>query len=80
MGGGKYVGGREAAAAAFLCLRARTQQNAPRHSINTPIMAAPAAMPSIAPCESPLCEELEVVLKLEPELDCEAKLFVADAV
>lgn len=43
-----YVGGREAAAS-LLRLRMRMQQNAPRPKIDTPMMAAPAAMPSIAP-------------------------------
>lgn len=47
MGGGKYVGGREAAAV-LLRWRARTQQNATRPNINAPMMATPAAMPSIA--------------------------------
>ena len=48
MGGGKSLGGREAAAI-LLRLRTRKQQNATRPSINAPIMATPAAMPSIAP-------------------------------
>ena len=37
------------AMAILLRLRERTQQNAMMAKIRTPIMAAPAAMPSIAP-------------------------------
>ena len=81
MGGGTYTGGREAAAI-LLRLRARTQQNATRPNINTPMMAAPAAMPSIAPLGSPLCEfesesELALVGETKPVAEADpVTLFV----